>query len=444
MNEVLPLGWAATQLGCVCGLLNGRAYKQAELLRAGKYRVLRVGNFFSNTSWYYSDLELEPAKYCDNGDLLYAWSASFGPKIWDGGKAIYHYHIWRTQPNEGVVARRFLYYWFEWDKENIKAEHGTGSTMIHVTKGDMENRPLRLPPLPEQRRIVAKIDSLSSKSKRAREHLDHIPRLVEKYKQAVLAAAFRGELTAEWRAQRQSLDWRDTSIGHLLTAITAGKNLRCEERPPRTDERGVVKVSAVTWGEFDPLASKTLPASFSPPEDTLIRDGDLLISRANTLDLVGAVVLVRQAPMNLYLSDKILRLEMQDGDKPWVMWFLRSPLGRRSIEAAATGNQLSMRNLSQKELKALRLPWPEATERKEIVRRIDRAFTWIDRLAAEATSARTLIDKLDQAVLAKAFRGELVPQDPNDEPASVLLERIRAEREAVPAAKPGRGRARRS
>ena len=198
MTELLH-GWAAINLKDVCELLNGRAYRQAELLNKGKYPVLRVGNFFSNRNWYFSDLELEPNKYCDTGDLLYAWSASFGPKIWDGGKVIYHYHIWRTQPNERAVAKKFLYYWFEWDKENIKAEHGTGSTMIHVTKEDMEGRPLFLPPLPEQQRIVAKIDSLSAKSKRARDNLDHIPNLVEKYKQAILAAAFRGDLTREWQ-----------------------------------------------------------------------------------------------------------------------------------------------------------------------------------------------------------------------------------------------------
>jgi type I restriction enzyme, S subunit len=94
---------------------------------------IRLGNFFSNRNWYYSNLELGPNKYCDNGDLLYAWSASFGPKIWDGGKVIYHYHIWKTQPDEELLEKQFLYHWFEWDKENIKAEHGTGSTMIHVT-----------------------------------------------------------------------------------------------------------------------------------------------------------------------------------------------------------------------------------------------------------------------------------------------------------------------
>ena len=80
MSE-LPEGWAETVVKQVCELQNGKAYKQDELLEHGKYPVLRVGNFFSNRSWYFSNLELENEKYCHEGDLLYAWSASFGPKI---------------------------------------------------------------------------------------------------------------------------------------------------------------------------------------------------------------------------------------------------------------------------------------------------------------------------------------------------------------------------
>ena len=89
-------GWEVKKLKDVSTLLNGRAYKQNELLDEGKYKVLRVGNFFTNNTYYYSDLELESDKYCDNGDLLFAWSASFGAFIWDGEKVIYHYHIWKV------------------------------------------------------------------------------------------------------------------------------------------------------------------------------------------------------------------------------------------------------------------------------------------------------------------------------------------------------------
>ena len=96
----------------ICRLINGRAYKQEELLDSGKYPVLRVGNFFSDKVFYYSDLELEEDKYCDNGDLLFAWSASFGPKIWDGEKVIYHYHIWKMELTDRVNKEFLFYYLF--------------------------------------------------------------------------------------------------------------------------------------------------------------------------------------------------------------------------------------------------------------------------------------------------------------------------------------------
>src|SRR4029079_18777461 len=95
-GAAMKKGWQTKKLSEVCELVNGRAYSKPELQAAGKYRVLRVGNFFTNDHWYHSDLELEDNKYCDTGDLLYAWSASFGPRIWSGGKVIYHYHIWKV------------------------------------------------------------------------------------------------------------------------------------------------------------------------------------------------------------------------------------------------------------------------------------------------------------------------------------------------------------
>ncbi len=152
--------WKALKLGDVCKLRNGRAYKKPELLDDGKYKVLRVGNLFTNNKWYYSDLELDESKYCDNGDLLYAWSASFGPFMWNDGKSIYHYHIWRVDIDEALIDKKFLYYWFMHDKELIKTAHGTGTTMMHVSKSSMEERNLLVPSIPEQQRIVARLDKL--------------------------------------------------------------------------------------------------------------------------------------------------------------------------------------------------------------------------------------------------------------------------------------------
>ena len=157
----LPEGWCWARLGDVMTFVNGRAYKKEELLSSGKYKVLRVGNFFTNDSWYYSDLELPDEKYCFKGDLLYAWSASFGPWIWEGDKTIFHYHIWNVKFNEDKLCKKYLYWFFEADKHIIK-ESTTGSTMIHVSMENMMPRLIPIPPLSIQHRIVEKIEEVFS------------------------------------------------------------------------------------------------------------------------------------------------------------------------------------------------------------------------------------------------------------------------------------------
>lgn len=145
----------------ICDVINGRAYLQPELQKTGKYRILRVGNFFSSDRWYYSDMELTDNKYCCEGDLLFAWSASFGPKIWHGDKTIYHYHIWKMVPHE-EVDKYYLYYWLRMSVDNLTA--GThGSVMAHMTKNDMENFFIDLPDKKTQEGVAAILATLDSK-----------------------------------------------------------------------------------------------------------------------------------------------------------------------------------------------------------------------------------------------------------------------------------------
>ncbi|EEZ2302585.1 restriction endonuclease subunit S [Escherichia coli] len=174
-------------LAKVCRLINGRAYKQEELLSKGKYPVLRVGNFFTNQNWYYSDLELEQDKYCDNGDLLYAWSASFGPRIWHGGKSIYHYHIWKVVPDSNLICKQFLYYLLQWDTKALKDAHSTGSTMMHISKTTIEKRlvPIPCPDNPEK--------SLAIQSE--------IVRILDKF------TALTAELTAELNMRKKQYNY---------------------------------------------------------------------------------------------------------------------------------------------------------------------------------------------------------------------------------------------
>ena len=183
-------GWEEKTLKEICKVINGRAYSKDEMLKQGKYRLLRVGNFFTNDSWYYSDLELEDDKYCDNGDLLYAWSASFGPRIWDGEKVIYHYHIWKMVCS-AKIDKYFLCYWLDSDelkKQVMSNLHGT--TMAHITKGIIEATHVAFPPLSEQQFIVDTLDSLKSKVDCLQENYNKISQECDALKQAILRQVF--------------------------------------------------------------------------------------------------------------------------------------------------------------------------------------------------------------------------------------------------------------
>lgn len=163
-------GWNTSVLKNVSTLLNGRAYKQEELLKDGKYKVLRVGNFFTNGSYYYSDLELEDNKYCDYGDLLFAWSASFGAFIWQGEKVIYHYHIWKVLFDENYLNKIFYCYLLNTMTNSFMNDlHGIG--MMHLTKVGMEQYILPLPPLSLQQEFAAKIEAIEAMKAKVRQSL---------------------------------------------------------------------------------------------------------------------------------------------------------------------------------------------------------------------------------------------------------------------------------
>lgn len=143
----IPENWNICKLNELCELLNGRAYSQEELLNSGKYRVLRVGNFFTKSSWYYSDMELEENKYCYPDDLLFCWSASFGLYIWNDEKTIYHYHIWKVDFSKtSSLYREFIYLYLKQEVERLSKE-GHGSVMAHLTKNGVENLDVIAPPI---------------------------------------------------------------------------------------------------------------------------------------------------------------------------------------------------------------------------------------------------------------------------------------------------------
>jgi type I restriction enzyme, S subunit len=357
---------------------------------------------------------------------------------------------------------QYLFYYLLSSRETLR-KIGKGGAQPNISQTLLKEFPCPLPPLNEQRRIVSTIEQLTDRSNKARAALEDVPKLIEQFRQSVLAAAFRGDLTADWREKnpdvepasellertaiqlgenyqetRLSIDrsddclpksWSWSKLKLVVRSIQSGKSFSCPEIPVTKDTVGLAKISAVTWDKFNSQETKTVIDKSKIDPKLFIKSDDLLVSRANTLELVGASVVVEEIDYKIMLSDKVWRIHLVDTDKKYVHYYLKSALGRKEIESRANGNQASMRNLSQKAFQDIIIPIPPIEEQHKIVRHIEDALDAIDSILTHKLATLEELNQLDRSILAKAFRGELVPQDPNDEPAAVLLERIRAERE---------------
>lgn len=214
---VVPKDWTVCKQKYVLSLVNGRAYSDYEFETDGKYRILRVGNLFSNPLWYTSSLELEPEKYCEDGDLLYAWSMSYAPVIWHGEKVIYHYHIWKTMLTN-LIDKKFTYYYLWTLTDALMAEkHET--TMSFVTMGVMNNSFIAFPLIAAQYRISAFLDrecsQIDSVIEQTRASIDEYKKL----KQAVITQAVTKGIRPGRKMKDSGVKW----IGEIPNDWMIGK-----------------------------------------------------------------------------------------------------------------------------------------------------------------------------------------------------------------------------
>ena len=218
--------WEQRKLGEIATFINGRAYSQDELLNSGKYKVLRVGNFYTNDFWYYSDMELDDKYYAENGDLLYTWSATFGPHIWHGNKVIYHYHIWKIELSK-ALEKNFALQLLERDKQAILSDKN-GSTMVHITKAGMERKEVLLPKnIVEQVKIgqyFTNLDHLITLHQRKLEH-------VKKMKKSMLQKMYpkKNQLYPEVRFPGFTDAWEQRKLGEVCQEFKSGTSLKADQ-----------------------------------------------------------------------------------------------------------------------------------------------------------------------------------------------------------------------
>lgn len=292
--------------------------------------------------------------------------------------------------------------------------------------GLIRNLAVPLPPRAEQYRIVDQITALLTEIDYAQESLTSGLRK--------LPSAF-----GSTRAQLTNRVGTEGVLADVLERIEAGRSLGGPSRPAMQEEWGIIKVSAMTWGRFKESENKYVDSG-AVDQRHEIRPGNILVSRANTQAYVGAPVLVGEVRPRLLLSDKSLRLVPRTGVDPgWLLHVLASPAVRSYISRVATGTKDSMRNISQAALLRAPIRIPDPTEQQQIAREIDDRLSELRRLDLTLNAARKRAEELRRSVLADAFAGRLIPQDPGDEPASELLQRIRSERPSTNARTKGVG-----
>ena len=371
-------------------------------------------------------------------------------------------------PSQSISAK-FLYYWSQyflrpWIIENASA---TVNAAI-LNKSRLEAAPVILPPLNEQKRIVAAIESLRERSQKARSTLSAIPELCDKFRQSVLAAAFRGDLTADWRE-------RNPDFGHLAqcpqtieefgrdknkTERNRAERIKNEEwfftlKEALPQEWREVNFMDITWLITCGVAKKPdyvedgvpfLSAQNAKPFKANLNDirfisendfkkftvggkpikNDILYSRVGA-KFGEAAKVVFDFDFAIYVSLTLIKPIHSLIDSDFLVAFLNSPYGITQARGGILGS--GIQNLNVENVRHYRIPLPPIAEQQEISRRIDSLIRIVDSLEQTYQKLKHFLDLLDHAILAKAFRGELVEQDPNDEPASVLLERIRVDRE---------------
>lgn len=351
-----------------------------------------------------------------------------------------HAHVLRALPM--FVDRRYLScYLNAFDYRGFVS----GSTRLKLTQGSMRVIPVAIAPLNEQKRIADKLDAVLALVDACRERLDRVPDILKRFRQAVLAAATAGKLTEEWRAAKegdsavseQPLRWGERPLvdlcekGRVITygVIKLGKDA--------DDGVPCLRTSNVRWLRIDTDGMKRIATELSAEyARTVLRGGEVLVNVRGTLGGV-AVVQSQMAGWNVSREVAVVPVDNRQMDPWFLAYWVGSEASQNWLGRVKKG--VAYIGINIEDLRNLPIGIPHMDEQKEIVRRVQALFGYADRLEARYTSARAEVERLTPALLDKAFRGELVPQDPNDEPASVLLARFRAAQAAAPA-KPRRGK----
>jgi len=439
VNE-LPNGWAMTTISDITKYLSrGKQpkYTSYSSLPVINQRAIRWFGIQSEYLKYVDPAQFdqwEPERFIQSGDILWnstgtgtlgracliAQSDLEPPKVVDS-------HVTIVRPNQSVVDPRFLFSWIQSSEvqENI-ASLATGATnQIELSRATISSMRIPIAPLKEQKEIADKLDLLLARVDACRDRLDRVSHILDLFRQSVLLLAMSGELTEDWRqASHQSAEWQNILLSEICTSITDGTH----QPPPQTDS-GIpfITIAAINDGHLrvDKATRFVSPSYFEQLQASRQPEfGDILFSVTGSI-AIPALVDVNE-PFVFQRHIAILKPDSSQIISKFLLYSLRTVHLKKQAQAVATGT--AQRTIPLSGLRAFVIELPSIDEQQEIVRHLEVLFAYADRLEARYQNAYTQVEQLVPMLLSKAFRGELVPQDPDDEPVSVLLERIRVEK----------------
>ena len=436
MNNELPKGWATCELRHCADVLDSQRVPVNSEERSKKRGQIPYYGATGQVGWiddYLFDEEL--VLIGEDGAPFFDKSKPIAYIIQGKSWVSNHAHVLRSNPE--ITSNHYLKHFL--DSFDF---HGyvNGTTRLKLTQSVMNEIPIVVAPLPEQHRIVAKLEELLGKVDACQKKLAKIPIILKRFRQSVLAAACSGRLTADWRQDNQShsesengelpAGWHWMRVEELLPSGGIfdgpfGSNLKTADY---TDE-GVRVVRLENVGHLRFINEKESYISqqkYRTLEKHEVGADDIIF--ASFIDeKVRTCVLPMLRTKAIAKADCFcLRRRVELVDRHYLTFQLVSGESYNRLMENVHGATRPRINTTQ--LRKLDIRVPSLPEQQEIVRRVESLFTLADQLEARFMRAKASVDKLTQSLLAKAFRGELVPQDPNDEPASELLKRIKEER----------------
>jgi type I restriction enzyme S subunit len=360
-------------------------------------------------------------------------------------------------PNE-CVDRDWLFWWLRSQREDLLAA-GKGGTQSNISQTVLKAWPIPIAPRPEQARIVAAVEEAFSKLDAGEAGLRGVRQRLRRMRDAVLTAAITGRLVpqdatdtpaarllADLGAQQASerladlpSSWATVELSEVVSEPLAnGRSVRS-----RAGGFPVLRLTCLREGRIDLAERKEGEWDAAAAAKFLVRQGDFLVSRGNgSLSLVGRGGLVDEEPDAVAYPDTLIRVRVPERvlepSLLALMW--NSQVVRQQLESQAR-TTAGIYKVNQGMLSAVRLPLPPREEQNRIVAEVERQMSCIDECERSIVAGLQVSAAMRRSVLRAAFEGRLVPQDPTDEPASVLLERIRADRAADPKPKKRRTRA---